>query len=383
MNSDLEIADIFNDYGHLIGGLSRDQKKVVNAIKNCRTVALGGHKVICNSCEYQKYTFNSCGNRHCPKCGYLARTKWIEKRGEDLLDCPYFHVVFTLPSELRSIIRDNQKLCYDLLFKASSQALKEIAKDKKHLGADIGFIGVLHTWAQNLLDHPHIHYLVPGGGLRGEKWITAREDYFLNVEVMSKVFKGKVLELLETLFDENKLGLTEDLEYLSHFANFKELLNKCSQKNFIVYCKKPFAGPEQVLNYLGQYTHRIAISNYRLVKVKDEKVYFKVRDKKKPGHSKITSLYVVDFMKRFLLHVLPKAYVRIRHYGLLGNRYKKVKIKLIRKLQGIVKDIKVTVSLDWKSFLKKEKGIDVDQCPKCLKGFLEQASSIAPFYNTT
>jgi hypothetical protein len=381
MNTDLEIADIFNEYGHLLGGLSKDQKKVVNAIQNCRTSAMGGHKLQCNSCDHQKYTYNSCRNRHCPKCGFLARTRWIEKRGDELIDCSYFHVVFTLPCELRELIRANRSLCYDLLFKASSQTLKTVAKDKKHLGADIGCIGVLHTWAQNLRDHPHVHYLVPGGGLRNNKWIKANDDYLLNIEVLSIVFRGKVLEFIEKLFDEGKFILTGDLEYLSHFANFKELLNSCAQKNFIVYCKKPFAGPKQVLEYLGQYTHRIAISNFRLVKIEDNKVFFKVRDKKNPGQSKLTSLYVIEFMKRFLQHVLPRGFVRIRHFGILGNRYKKVKIELIRKILGSIVSISKPIN-DWKTLLKKI-DIDVDQCPKCLEGIMSQCNLVSAFYNTT
>ncbi len=336
----LEIVDIFNEYGHLLNNLSNDKMKVIQAIKRCRTSDLGGHKLECDSCDFKKYAYNSCRNRHCPKCGFIARQKWIAKRSEDLLDCQYFHVVFTLPAKLRSLMIQNKRVCYDLLFKTSAETLKQVAKNPKYLGADIGFIGVLHTWSQSLIDHPHIHFLVPGGGLKDKEWIESSEVFFLPVKVLSKVFMGKFIEGLENLFHEGRLEFHGSIDYLSHFANFKELLLSCTEKSFIVYTKKPFLGPKQVINYLGGYTHRIAISNYRLVKVEDGKVHFKVRDKSNPGEKKVMVLDVQEFMRRFLLHVLPRGLVRIRHFGILGNRYKKVKIALIRMLQGIEEKIK-------------------------------------------
>lgn len=367
---DLEIADIFQKYAHLLGPLCRDKQKVINAIQNCRTAVMGGHRQKCNLCDFEKHSYNSCRNRHCPKCQFLARAKWIEKRGEDLLPCQYFHVVFTVPAQLRQLFLMNQKLCYNAIFKAASQTMKELAKDPKYLGANIGCIGVLHTWAQNLIDHPHVHFLVPGGGLSSDskKWFCAKKDFFLPVRVMSKIFRGKILSIIEEEFHKGKLSFFGGIECLKAPHMFQNLLIDCASKEFIVYAKEPFAGPKQVIRYLGQYTHRIAISNYRLVSLEDEFVIFKVRDKKNPGKKNLMKLHVVEFMRRFLLHVLPKGYVRIRHYGILGSRPKKTKLAAIRVILGVT--IKVCSRLDesWKDLLKKITGIDADQCPKCQKG---------------
>ncbi len=377
----LEIADILNKYSYLLDNLSKEKMKVIQAIKRCRTSDLGGHKLECNSCDYTKYAYNSCRNRHCPKCGFIARQKWIGKRSEELIDCQYYHVVFTLPASLRRVILQNKRECYDLLFKSSAEALKEVARDEKYLGADIGFIGVLHTWSQNLIDHPHIHYLVPGGGLKGRKWIS-HDEFFLPIKVLSKVFMGKFIEGLEKLFHENKLSFYGDNEYLSHFANFKDLLLSSTEKEFVVYTKKPFLGPKQVINYLGGYTHRIAISNYRLVKVENGKVYFKVRDKKSPEQSKVMSLEVKEFMRRFLLHVLPRGFVRIRHFGILGNRLKKEKIALIRKLLHIVEKSQREIEKTWKELMEDLLGLDVDICPRCRDGTLKKSGIVESIFDS-
>lgn len=380
----LEIADIFTEYSHLLGRMPLQHHKVVQAIKNCRTSVLGGHSLKCDSCEFAKQSYNSCRNRHCPKCCFTARTRWIEKRTEELFDCQYFHVVFTLPSELRALVLQNQKFCYTLLFKAASETLKEVAANPKNLGAEIGCIGVLHTWAQNLLDHPHIHFIVPGGGLSKDKstWIASKEDFFVPVRVLSTVFKAKFLDGLEKAFDENKLKFDDSNAPLSSYNIFKPFIKSCAQKEFIVYCKKPFAGPKQVINYLGQYTHRIAISNYRLVKVLDGKVYFKVRDSDAPGKKKIVCLAVEEFMRRFLLHVLPKSFVRIRHFGLLGSRLKKVKVAIVRNLQGLTAGVQKTLEESWKSLLKKVCAIDVDKCPQCKTGLLVTTRQFLPTLST-
>jgi len=366
----LEIADIFNDYDHLLEKVRPEQHKVIQAIKNCRTAVLGGHSLKCNTCEFEKNAYNSCRNRHCPRCGFTARTRWIEKRTEELLDCPYFHVVFTVPSELRALMLRNKEVCYNILFKAASETLKEVAASPKQLGAEIGCIGVLHTWSQSLIDHPHVHFIVPGGGLSKNKtkWITCGENYLLPVKILSNVFRGKFLQMIEKVNDESKLKFVGQIEHLWHPGIFKDLLLDCAAKDFVVYAKRPFAGPEAVLKYLGQYTHRIAISNYRLVKIKDGNVYFKVRDKKNPGQSKVMALEVKEFMRRFLLHVLPKAFVRIRHFGLLGNRLKKLKIAIIRKLQGLKEKVIEQVAESWKELLRRTKDIDADKCPNCEAG---------------
>lgn len=378
----LEIADLFLMFGDQLRGLLPEHYKVMNAIKNCRTKVLGGHLLQCNSCSYQKKVYNSCRNRHCPKCMFLTKLKWIDKRKQDILPCSYFHVVFTLPYELRKIILLNKEVCYNLLFKASSEALKKVTRDSKTLNGEIGFIGVLHTWSQSLIDHPHIHYIVPGGVLRQQKWITSSEKYLLPVEALSEVFMGIFLKSLRKLFDDGELNLTGDIEYLSHYANFQELLTTCSQVDWVVYCKRPFAGPEQVINYLGSYTHRIAISNYRLVGLEGDEVIFKIRDKNSPGKSKTMRLKGREFLRRFLLHVLPKGFMRIRHFGLLGNRLKKEKIEIIRKLENIAVELINNSDLVWQELLKIAIGIDINLCPSCKTGELITVGEIKEMLNS-
>jgi len=329
--SSLEISDIFKQFRYLLKGLLPEQEKVVQAIINCRTEILGGHKLKCNGCEFTKNAYNSCRNRHCPKCQFLARTKWIEKRCEDLLPCQYFHVVFSVPSNLRPLILRNKEICYNIILKSASDTLKEVAANPQNLGADIGFIGVLHTWSQTLIDHPHVHFIVPGGGLNKKKtkWITCKKDYFLPIKVLSKVFKGKAMELLSKAYKNGEFQFSGKIEELKEEFLFDELLRRCSFKDWVVYSKQTFAGPKQVINYLGGYTHRIAISNYRLIKLDGDKVHFYCRDREKPGEKKIMKMHVKEFMRRFLLHVLPKGFTRIRHYGLLGNRWKKIKLEIV------------------------------------------------------
>jgi len=354
----------------LLGPLPAPSRKVVRDILNCRTSALGGHIQKCDSCDFEKNSYNSCRNRHCPKCQFMARSRWVENRVEDLLPCQYFHVVFTLPSELRPLVRGNKRHSYDILFKAASQTLKEVALNPKHLGAEIGCIGVLHTWGQNLMDHPHLHFIVPGGGLSLDKskWLTCKRDYLLPIRVLSKVFRGKILSSFEQAFHKGKLGFYGELEDLAHPVNFNDLMIRCASKEFVVYAKEPFAGPQQVIDYLGDYTHRIAISNYRLVGLEGENVVFKVRDKQNPAKKKLMRLHVREFMRRFLLHVLPKGFVRIRHYGFLGSRSKNEKISIIRLIQGVVEKVKAAVKETWEQTLLRLTGLDAKLCPECQKG---------------
>ena len=375
----LEVADIFERFGHLLGPQPKTHRKVIQDIVNCRTSVLGGHRLQCDECQYEKQSYNSCRNRHCPKCQFTAQVKWIEKRTEDLLPCPYFHVVFTVPSELNALVLRNKKKSYDILFKAASQTLKEVAQNPKHLGAEIGCIGVLHSWGQNLLDHPHIHFIVPGGGLNSEKtkWVQCQKDYFLPVKVLSRVFRGKVLECFEKAFDRGDLHFFGEIDHLRLPAVFRDLLMSCTQKEWVVYSKETFAGPKQVIEYLGQYTHRIAITNYRLVKLDGENVHFKVRDRENPKEKKIMVLHVREFMRRFLLHVLPKRYVRIRHFGLLGSRLKKMKIAVVRRLQGVVAKIKETLEESSQQIFKRVTGIDPERCPSCKTGTLKDLFSFA------
>lgn len=370
----VEIADIFKSFGHQLGPQPKTNRKVIQDIVNCRTSVLGGHKLRCDDCQYEKQSYNSCRNRHCPKCQFTAKVKWIEKRTEDLLECPYFHVVFTVPSELNPLILRNKKVSYDILFKAASQTLKEVAENPRHLGAEIGCIGVLHTWGQNLLDHPHIHFIVPGGGLNREKtaWMHCKKNYFLPVKVLSLVFRGKVLEFFEKAFNQGDLQFMGAIEHLNSRAHFKPLLISCAQKEWVVYAKEPFAGPAQVIAYLGQYTHRIAITNYRLVKIDGDEVHFKVRDRENPAEKKVMVLPAREFMRRFLLHVLPRGYVRIRHFGLLGSRLKKLKIAIVRQIQGVVTKVKERLIESAEQILKRVTGIDPDLCPICKTGALKK-----------
>jgi hypothetical protein len=278
--------------------------------------------------------------------------------------------VFTIPSELNPLILRNKNVGFDILFRAASETLKHVAQNPEQLGAEIGFIGVLHTWAQNLVFHPHIHFIVPAGGLNQKKtkWVPCRRDFFLSVRVLSKVFRGKMLEKIEEAFHRGEFQFP-GIEYLKHFPSFKELLITSATKQWVVYAKEPFNGPKQVINYLGQYTHRIAISNYRLVKLDGDKIHFKVRDKENPKKKKIVVMDVRKFLRRFLLHVLPKGYVRIRHFGLLGSRLKKLNIATVRAIQGIVSLVE-ELHLDWKELLRQATGLDPDRCPRCTLGTL-------------
>jgi hypothetical protein len=382
--SNLEVADIFRNYGHLLSPQSRDANKVISDIKNCRTEILGGHKLQCDQCDFNKHAYNSCRNRHCPKCQFMARVTWIEKRMEDLLPCQYFHVVFTIPAKLRRLFLQNKKDSYNILFKASSQTLKEVAENPKNLGAKIGFIGVLHTWSQSLIDHPHIHFIVPGGGLNEKnEWIECKKDYFLPVRVLSKVFRAKVLQFIEEAYGVGQFNFYGEEKQYTNPAIFKGLLQSCTDKDWAVYAKEPFAGPEQVINYLGGYTHRIAISNYRLIKVENGRIHFKVRDPNNPGKKKLMSVTTLEFMRRFLLHVLPKRFVRIRHFGILGTRLKKEKIEFIRKIKGITVHIQEVLDKGWEIVLGVAKDFCSGICPKCRDGTLVKMSPFEGMLNTS
>jgi len=308
----------------------------------------------------------------------MTRVNWVTKREEELLPLKYFHVVFTLPSELNPLILQNKALLYDLLFKASAETLKEVAKRKKNMGADLGFIGVLHTWGQNLLDHPHVHYIVPGGGLHQKNLVQTKRKYLLPVKILSQAFKGKFLSGLENLHQKGKLQFHGQIKNYSDVTKFKGLLSECARKVWVVYAKQPFNGPKQVISYLGQYTHRIAISNHRLVKIEDDRVYFKYRDSRNENKSKIMSLHVKEFMRRFLLHVLPRGYVRIRHFGILASRLKKETIELMRNLTEAPPPITRTVT----DVLREIIGADITQCPHCKAGVMTLKTSSFPWKNT-
>ena len=345
--------------------------KVVNNMVACRTSRLGGHKLTCDGCGLEELSYNSCRNRHCTKCQFLTKERWIKAREDDLLPIRYFHVVFTIPHELVPLIfchDKNKKIVFDILFKAAAETVKEVARTR--LKAEIGFTAVLHTWTQTLLKHPHIHMIVPGGGLSvdGKKWISCRPNFFLPLKVLSRVFRGKFLEYFEKSFPEFSFP-TWLAQYQSP-KEFKSLLVATAKKDFIVYAKAPFAGPKQVIKYLGQYTHRIAISNHRIKNVTpDGQVTFKYRDSKndnQPGH---LTLPVLEFMKRFLGHVLPDGYCRIRHYGFLSSRAKTASLTLCRKLLN-AKIIETTKDESWQSLMQRLTGQDVTRCSHCKCGTL-------------
>jgi len=337
----LEVADIIRAVGNRFwekhkSHLAWVHRKVLDAIVRCRTAALGGHRDKCIRCGHVTASYNSCRNRHCPKCQGNARAKWLAARAAELLPVPYFHIVFTLPHELSALVLQNKRLLCDLLFRTSAASLLELARDPKHLGADIGFLGVLHTWGQNLQVHPHIHYIVPAGGLApdGSRWIDSSPRFFLPVQALSKVFCGKFCEELRELFKQDRLQFHNSFQHLASPGAFNDFLWQLGQKDWVVYAKPPFGGAEHVLNYLARYTHRVAISNHRLVAFENDRVSFRWRDYAHGGKQKVMTLTADQFLRRFLLHVLPKGLVRIRHFGLFANRRRETALARCRELLG-------------------------------------------------
>jgi hypothetical protein len=337
----LEVADIFRDHGAAwrranAGHVSLGQLKVMSAIERCRTAALGGHVARCEDCSHTVIAYNSCRNRHCPKCQGAAAREWLEQREAELLPVPYFHVVYTLPGPIADIAHQNKAVIYDLLFKASAETTLKIAATPRHLGARIGFMSVLHTWGSALTHHPHMHMVVPGGGLSpdGSKWIACRPRYFLTVEVLSALFRRLFLEMLVAAHDAGHLQFFGDLARLADKAAFAAYLRPLRKIDWVVYAKQPFAGPAEVLRYLSRYTHRIAISNRRLVSAGEKGVTFKYKDYRieGPGRYKTMTLATDEFIRRFLIHVLPKGFHRIRHYGLLANGNRAANIAHAREL---------------------------------------------------
>lgn len=342
--------------------------RAMRAIETCRTAEQGGHVDECGHCGTKVISYNSCRNRHCPKCQFLKKEQWIEARGKELLPIPYFHVVFTIPDKLNPLVLRNQEVLYGLLFKAVSETLSELAKTPKHLGAELGFISILHTWGQNLMDHPHIHAIVTGGGLSldGRKWKSCKNDFFFPVKVMSKLFRGKFIAYLKKLRAENKLIYPGAVSHLAQGAAWGALSSTLYKKKWVVYCKPPFDGAKGVLEYLGRYTHRIAISNHRIVKTENDSVSFRWRDYADNNKSKIMTVSADEFIRRFLFHVLPDRFVKIRHYGLLGNRCRKKKIDRCKELLSCAKRNTVEQKTEtWQEALLRIAGIDVAKCPVC------------------
>ena len=335
----IEVADIFRVHGPLYREQHRlpvHQHKLMRAIEHCRTAALGGHVERCGHCKHQRISYNSCRNRHCPKCQNLARAKWLEQRKGELLPVEYFHVVFTIPGTLHDLAFRNRAVFYNLLFQASAGALQSIASDSKHLGAEIGFFSILHTWGQNLMFHPHIHSVVTGGGLSPcrKRWISTKPGFFLSVHVLSRRFRTLLLDALLKAFEAGQLTFHGPIETLASPPAFKRWLQALFEIEWVVYAKPPFGGPQQVLEYLGRYTHRVAIGNQRLLAFDSGRVTFQYKDYRHSGQerSKRMTLDAPEFIRRFLLHSLPPGLQRIRHYGILASSQKRTLLPLARHL---------------------------------------------------
>ena len=375
----LEVADIFRQAGPAYrqqhtDALSRGQRCVMSAIELCRTAALGGHVEQCDACGHQRISFNSCRNRHCPKCQSLVRAQWLEDRQADLIPVEYFHVVFTLPEEIAAIAYQNKDVVYEILFHATAETLRTIAADPKHLGAEIGFIALLHTWGQNLLHHPHLHCVVPGGGLSadGERWVSCRPGFFLPVRVLSRLFRRLFLEQLQTAFEGGHLRFFNALEPLQAPGAFARYLAPVRQAEWVVYAKPPFGGPQHVLEYLGRYTHRVAISNNRLIDFVDGRVSFRWKDYRHESRQKVMRLDAREFIRRFLLHVLPGGFQRIRHYGFLANRYRAVKLARCRQLLDAPAPAATLADapLDYRDRYEQLTGKSLRDCPLCGRGHM-------------
>jgi hypothetical protein len=353
------------EYGHL---LDSGHLRVLHAIENCRTAVLGGHVDACDQCGHRVISYNSCRNRHCPKCQGAAREKWLADRAAELLPVPYFHVVFTLPQLIAPLALQNKRVVYGILFRAASETLLEVAADPKRLGAEIGFLAVLHTWGQTLQHHPHVHCVVPGGGLSPDhtRWVHSRDRFLFPVKVLSRVFRGKFLALLRSAFRKDKLQFHGKLTALRRKADFDTLLKRAYGCEWVVYTKPPFGGPEHVLRYLSRYTHRVAISNHRILSIADGKVTFRWKDYAHGDKKKEMTLPACEFLRRFFLHVLPSGFVRIRHFGFLANRQRNLSLGICRDLLS-VQPVMTFAETGIRT------GVESPLCPVCRNGHLHIA----------
>lgn len=364
----IELQDIFQKFGEQYQKqypVHSDARKAMNAITSCRTSKLEGHVEICHDCGAIRISYNSCRNRNCPKCGNLKKEQWILDRTSEMLPVSCFHTVFTVPDSLNPLFLSNPALMYNLLFQAASQTLLLLSNKKKYLGAQIGITMVLHTWGQNLSFHPHVHCIVPGGGLStdGSRFICSRKKFFLPVKVLSRVFRGKFLFLLKSTFVAKKLQFFGDSKIFSTDQGFYGLVDSLYLKEWVVYCKKPFKNSDGVVEYLSRYTHKTAIYNNRLIAVDDDSVTFKWRDYKDGSKSKTMKLDAMEFIRRFLLHVLPSGFQKIRYYGLFSNRNRTTKLRKCLKL--LRKKITERVRLSARDLILKVHGVDILVCPHC------------------
>jgi Putative transposase/Transposase zinc-binding domain len=381
----LDVAEVFRRYGaayrdaHVLTG---GQRRVIRAIEACRTAVLGGHLERCDACGHERPAYDSCRNRHCPKCQALARARWLAARQAELLDTEYFHVVFTVPEAIAAIAFQNKAVVYGILFRTTAATLRTIAADPKHLGAALGFLAVLHTWGQTLLHHPHVHCVVPGGGLApdGQRWIRCRPGFFLPVRVLSRLFRRLFLAQLQAAFVRGRLHFAGPLDALQDPAAFAQALAPLRQMEWVVYAKPPFGGPAQVLEYLGRYTHRVAISNNRLLSLDAGQVRFRWKDYRHHDRQKTMTLDAAEFLRRFLLHVLPPGFHRIRHYGFLGNRHRAEKLALCRQLLGMLLPVlpASTGPRDYRDVYEALTGVSLRVCPVCQRGQMVWLAPLSP-----
>jgi hypothetical protein len=371
MRPALEVADIFRRHGdefrqtHRLH-LGRVERRVMAAIEACRTSALGGHVEQCADCGLVRCAYNSCRNRHCPKCQALARAAWLEARQAELLPVPYFHVVFTLPVPAAEIAFQNKRVVYAILFRAAAEALRDIAADPRHLGAEVGAVAVLHTWGQSLHHHPHLHCIVPGGGLSPDqtRWVACRPGFFLPVRVLSRRFRTLFLAQLRAAFAAGELRFSGTLAVLTEPGAFATRLGALRGTEWVVYAKRPFAGPEQVLAYLGRYTHRVAIANSRLTQLAAGQVSFTWKDYRDHGKTKVMTLAAGEFIRRFLLHTVSDGFHRIRHVGFLANGHRTAKLTLCRALLA-APEPELLPSQTWRDRYRQLTGETIDVCPDC------------------
>lgn len=366
-----EVADIFREFGESYRNknpLPLTHLKVMRAIEVCRTSYLGGHVQKCDTCGFEQHAYNSCRNRHCPKCQALTKAQWLEDRKAELLPVPYFHNVFTLPHELNPVALCNRKAIYSMMFKAVSETLLQFGRN--NLGGTMGFTAILHTWDQKLLDHLHLHCVIAGGALSGDKtrWIQTKNNYLFNVEALSIVFRGKFIEYLEKAHAKGELEFPGNTAKYATDEGFSELIKALRAKDWVVFSKRPFAGPQDVLDYIGRYTHRVAISNNRIVDVKDGKVTFTYRDRKNENALRLMTLDAVEFIRRFLLHVLPDGFMKIRHFGFLSNRHKKQNVQRCRELLGDNSPMPERIKKTPKELMLEVADIDITRCPCCREG---------------
>ena len=370
----VELADIFRLYGddyRRSYAVSYEQLKVMHHIEICRTAELGGHLEQCDRCAFEQIAYNSCRDRHCPKCQTLTKEKWLNDRKAELLGCSYFHLVFTLPHDLNPIILSNKQTTVNILFAAVNQTLQAFAKDPRwRLEGRLGFISVLHTWSQTLIDHFHLHCLIPAGALSftKDRWIPAKDNFLFKITSLAKEFRKRYLKLLSGAYLKDQLVFTKKTAALESKQNFQHLINCVSKTKWIAYAKRPFAGPQQVLEYLGRYTHRVAISNNRIISIDNGRVTFTYRDRQKDNEIKKMTLVADEFIRRFLLHVLPKGLMKIRYFGFLSHTNKKEQIPLIRNLIDPHATLPEKINESINEMMLRLTGIDITCCPQCKKG---------------